>query len=111
MLYADLGFTCSPTVLLRWASAGTAFPILDAAGISLNGCALPWDLPDQPTGLHLGTQVVTRRGMAEAEMERIAEAIARVLLHGDPPDQVLRDLVTPLALDFQGVAYSLDASA
>lgn len=110
VLYADLGYTSSHTLLVRHPGARGAVVDLDAAGVSTNACALPWDLLDQATGLRLGTQVVTRRGMAEAEMERIAEAIARVLLHGDPPDQVLRDLVTPLALDFQGVAYSFDAS-
>lgn len=111
VLYAELGYTRSHTLLLRHPGAGGAVGDLDAAGISANACALPWDGEDQPSGLRLGTQVVTRRGMAEAEMEPIAEAIARVLLHGDPPERVQRQLVTPLALAFQGVAYSFDACA
>lgn len=75
-----------------------------------NPCALPWDRDDQVSRLRLGSQVVTRRGIKEEEMDRVAEAIARILLHGDNPERVHRDLVAPLALEFRQVAYSFDDS-
>jgi len=111
VLYGDLGYTGSHTLLVHHPDAAAAVGDLDAAGISTNACALPWDGDDQASGLRLGTQVVTRRGMSETGMERIAEAIARVLLHGDSPEQVNRELVRPLALEYCGVAYGFDASA
>jgi glycine hydroxymethyltransferase len=52
---------------------------LDRAGITTNANAVPLDprKPSDPSGLRLGTPAVTTRGMAEPEMERIAEWIAR----------------------------------
>ena len=108
VLYADHGYTSSHTILVRCNAADIAFRTLDLAGITANPCALPWDKDDQVSGLRLGSQVVTRRGMKEEEMDRIAEAIARILLHGDNPEHVHRELVAPLALEFRQVAYSFD---
>lgn len=110
VLYAELGYSRSHTVLVRQANASAAVRRFDQAGISLNACALPWDQDDQPSGLRLGTQVLTRRGMGEPQMERVATAIARLLLHGDAPERVRRELVRPLALEFQQVAFCFDAS-
>ncbi|MEB3166255.1 MAG: aminotransferase class I/II-fold pyridoxal phosphate-dependent enzyme [Cyanobacteriota bacterium] len=108
VLYAHLGYTRSHTILVRCAAADVAFQTLDGAGLSLNACALPWDHGDQLSGLRLGTQVVTRRGMKEAQMDAIAEAVAQVLVHGQAPEVVHRTLVEPLAREFQEVAYSFD---
>ncbi|MEO5657796.1 MAG: ribose 5-phosphate isomerase B [Nitrospiria bacterium] len=60
---------------------------LDAAGITLNKNAVPFD--DKPpavtSGMRIGTPSVTTRGMGTAEMERIAGLIDRVLIkRGDP---------------------------
>ena len=108
VLYVDHGYTSSHTILVRCNAADIAFRTLDLAGITANPCALPWDKDDQVSGLRLGSQVVTRRGMKEEEMDRIAEAIARILLHGDNPEQVHHELVAPLAMEFKKVAYSFD---
>lgn len=110
VLYAEHGYTRSHTILMRCEAADIAFRTLDGAGITVNPCALPWDQDDQVSGLRLGTQVVTRRGMKEVEMDRIAEAIARVLLHGDTPHSVHDNLIAPLAQEFRHVAYSFDHS-
>lgn len=110
VLYADHGYTRSHTILVRCNAADIAFRTLDRAGITVNPCALPWDEDIQMGGLRLGTQVVTRRGMKEEEMDRIAEAIARVLLHGDTPQSVHHCLVAPLAQEFRNAAYSFDDS-
>lgn len=109
-LYGDLGYSESHTVLVEFARAGTAVSLLDNAGISVNGCALPWDEGSAITGLRVGTQVVTRRGMREPEMALIAEAAARVLVRGEDPHVVRHDLVAPLSRKFDGVAFSFDQS-
>jgi glycine hydroxymethyltransferase len=60
---------------------------LDAAGITLNKNAVPFD--DKPpavtSGIRIGTPSVTTRGMGAAEMEQIAAMIDRVLTNGSDP--------------------------
>ncbi|MCE2515480.1 MAG: serine hydroxymethyltransferase [Acidobacteria bacterium] len=54
---------------------------LGRAGITVNKNAIPFD--EQPpmvaSGIRLGTPALTTRGMAEAEMDTVAELIGRVL--------------------------------
>ena len=54
---------------------------LGRAGITVNKNAIPFD--EQPpmvaSGIRLGTPALTTRGMADAEMETVAELIGRVL--------------------------------
>lgn len=55
--------------------------VLDSVHITVNRNMIPFD-PEKPfvtSGIRLGTPAVTTRGMAEAEMERIADLIARTL--------------------------------
>ncbi len=58
---------------------------LDHAGITVNKNAIPFDQnpPMVASGIRLGTPAVTTRGMGEAEMDLIAEYIARVLAAPD----------------------------
>jgi glycine hydroxymethyltransferase len=108
VLYGEHGFSDSHTVLAEHSSPDTAVSLLDRAGLLCNGCELPWDGPGRATGLRLGTQAVTRRGMQEAEMQTIAKAMARILLHGDDPDQVSYTLIRPLSEQFKHTAFSFD---
>jgi glycine hydroxymethyltransferase len=54
---------------------------LDRALITTNKNAVPWDdkSPLVTSGIRLGTPALTTRGMGEAEMERVAELIDRVI--------------------------------
>src|ERR1051326_4280893 len=54
---------------------------LGKAGITVNKNAIPFDQnpPMVASGIRVGTPAITSRGMREAEMDRIAEFIARVL--------------------------------
>ena len=56
---------------------------LDVAGIYANKNTVPGEKgsPVYPSGLRLGTPLVTTRGMEEAEMKQIAAWIARVSAH------------------------------
>jgi glycine hydroxymethyltransferase len=55
--------------------------LLEDAGITVNKNMIPFDKekPFVTSGVRLGTAAVTTRGMGEAEMERIAEIIDKVL--------------------------------
>ncbi|MCP5071218.1 MAG: serine hydroxymethyltransferase, partial [bacterium] len=67
--------------------------VLDAAGITTNKNMVPFD-PRKPfvtSGVRVGTPALTTRGMAEAEMEAVADMLARVL--DNPEDAAVRDEV------------------
>jgi glycine hydroxymethyltransferase len=58
----------------------TASRILDLAGIVLNRNTIPGDRGARsPSGIRLGTPWVTQRGFGAAEIQRLAEIMARVL--------------------------------
>lgn len=57
--------------------------------------------------IRVGTCEVTRRGMKEDEMLRIAELIKRVLVDGEKPENVKKDVAKILA-EFQNIEYCFD---
>ncbi|GBC97462.1 Serine hydroxymethyltransferase [bacterium HR16] len=67
--------------------------VLDSVHITVNRNMIPFD-PEKPfvtSGIRLGTPAVTTRGMAEPEMERIADLIARTL--ESPEDEARLDAI------------------
>ena len=68
----------------------------DAAGITLNKNAIPFD-PQKPniaSGIRVGTPCVTTQGMGEDEMRVVADLIARAVVDGDadPEHAVSREV-------------------
>ncbi len=68
-------------VFSRGITGKVAETALNAAGITVNKNAIPFDQnpPMVASGIRLGTPAVTTRGMREDEMDVIGELIARVL--------------------------------
>ncbi|MCK5680089.1 ribose 5-phosphate isomerase B [bacterium] len=64
---------------------------LDAAGITINKNGIPFDprTPTDPSGIRIGTPIVSTRGMREAEMEIVADCFDNVLNH--PEDSAIID--------------------
>lgn len=72
---------------------------LEEAGIVLNANTIPYDpsTPFNPSGLRLGTPILTTRGMKEEEMKQVGEWIAKVV--ANPEDAMLKESVRKKALE------------
>ena len=92
VLAADLGFTASHTIAVRVDREGGGERVaktLAAAGVITNKNLLPGDTsPKHPGGIRLGTPEVTRLGMKEREMGRIAELFDGLLHRNRSPDVI-----------------------
>ncbi|MDA8790481.1 serine hydroxymethyltransferase [Candidatus Poseidoniaceae archaeon] len=110
VLAESRGYTASHQVLTRHGSkdsgAGAkAARLLEDAGIITNMNMLPGDTKAMtPSGLRLGVQELTRVGMGLREMEEVAKLYARVLINGEDPMMVKRD-VNALKADHQTIRY------
>ncbi|MET1125015.1 MAG: serine hydroxymethyltransferase [Archaeoglobaceae archaeon] len=81
---------------------------LEEAGIILNKNLLPWDKTSDaanPSGIRIGVQEVTRLGMKENEMARIAEFINDVL-RGRRSVREVREEVREFKREFNTVKYT-----
>ena len=113
VLAEERGFTASHQILTRHggqdSGAGAkAAQLLEDAGIITNMNMLPGDTKAlTPSGLRLGVQELTRVGMGVDEMDVVASLYARVLLKGEDPSSVKRD-VQALKAEHQTVHYCFD---
>ncbi len=111
----NLGYTRSHQVLVdvrKWGRGAKNAQKLEEAGIILNKNLLPWDKPEDvnnPSGLRIGVQEVTRWGMGKSEMDEIARFIADVVLGRRDPASVRRS-VEEFRSQFTNVHYALDES-
>jgi glycine hydroxymethyltransferase len=73
--------------------------VADTVGITLNRNSIPFDEASKfnPSGVRIGTPLVTTRGMREAEMVEIADCIADLIERIDDP--AVRDSVHERALE------------
>jgi glycine hydroxymethyltransferase len=113
VLGAHKGFTRTHQVIAvvkRWGGGLDVAHRLADANVITNKNLVPGDRPedwDRPSGLRIGTTEVTRLGMREPEMERIADLIAAVLVTGRSPEAV-RPEVVALRSKFQTVGYCFE---
>lgn len=83
---------------------------LAKANLITNKNLVPGDKPedwDRPSGLRMGTIEVTRLGLHEADMVTIADFIHRVLVQGEAPEAVAKD-VEDFRLPRQTLYYNFD---
>ncbi|MFC1616158.1 serine hydroxymethyltransferase [Patescibacteria group bacterium] len=77
---------------------------LDEVGITLNKNTIPGEprSPFDPSGIRLGTPAITTRGMKEAEMEKIADWIDRVIsdINNTELLLIIKKEVKGMCLDF-----------
>lgn len=108
VLCEDLGFTESHQLAMDVSKLGSASVFakrLEANNVILNKNLLPWDdvdNSDNPSGIRIGTQEVTRRGMKESEMSEIAEYIKKVVM--DEKD--VKDDVSEFMNQYVNVHYA-----
>ena len=72
--------------------------LLDSVNITCNKNTVPND-PKSPfvtSGVRLGTPAVTSRGMNQADMDQIAEAIAMMIKEGEAATERAREIVKSL---------------
>jgi glycine hydroxymethyltransferase len=113
ILGAHKGYTRTQQVIadVRQFGGGIAVAqLLAQANIITNKNLIPTDRPedwDRPSGLRMGTIEVTRLGMREADMETIADFMARILIEKETPAQVVEDVIE-FRQPYQKLYYCFD---
>lgn len=113
VLAAERGFTRSHQVIANVRAFGGGLDVahrLATANLITNKNLIPGDTPadwDRPSGLRMGTIEVTRLGLMEADMATIADFMARVLVKGEDPASVQKD-VEAFRLPLQDFYYNFD---
>ncbi len=104
------GFTRSHQVLIDVREYGGGKKVvedMERANLIASKQMLPWDdNPDNPSGIRLGTQEITRLGMKEGEMDQIGEFIKQVI-DGKDPKGVKKE-VEELKAGFNTVQYCFE---
>ena len=113
ILGAHKGYTTTHQVIADVRQFGGGLQVaqqLARANIITNKNLIPADRPedwDRPGGLRIGTIEITRLGMHEAEMETIADFIARVLIEQVAPE-AMRDEVVAFRQSYQMLYYCFE---
>jgi len=100
VLCPNLGFTRSHQIIVNVRKFGGGKFVaekLEECNIICNKMALPTDTPQDatknPSGIRLGSQELTRWGMKENEMKKVAEFFMRVLISREDTETVRRDVI------------------
>ena len=113
VLGAHKGYTTTHQVIADVRRFGGGLEVaqrLARANIITNKNLIPADKTGDwhhPSGLRLGTTEVTRLGMHEAEMETIADFMARLLVEQAAPEDVVDDVVA-FRQPYQTLYYCFD---
>ncbi|MFO8110231.1 MAG: serine hydroxymethyltransferase [Thermoplasmata archaeon] len=104
------GFTESHTIAMdvrEYGGGETSVEEMEEANLIANKNLMPWDDVDsaqEPSGIRLGSQELTRLGMKESHMDEVADFMKRVIIDGEDPKAVKKD-VEEFRKDFQGIHY------
>lgn len=104
------GFTESHTLVANTKNQGGGKKVaetLEKCGIILNKNMLPEDdskKSQNPSGIRIGTQEVTRIGMGKSEMKAIAELIYRSVVKNEDPERI-KEEVREIKRQFDTVRY------
>ncbi len=106
------GFTESHQVVVHVEKLGggkNVAELCEEANIILNKNFLPTDkispaVMDNPGGIRIGTQEMTRYGMGKKEMKQIAQLLKRLVIDKEPADKVKTEIIA-LRANFQKVGY------
>lgn len=108
VLAENMGFTKSHAIAVdvsKYGGGKKCAKLLEDANIICNKNMLPTDTSSvNPSGLRLGSQEMTRLGMKEEQMDIVAELITRVVVNGEDPAVVKKD-VKALKDNFNTVHY------
>ena len=112
VLGKEKGFTESHQVVVNVENQGKGDVVakrLEEVNIILNKNIISGDSanPDKPKGIRLGVQEMTRYGMKEKEMKKIAWLIKRVIVDGEDIE-VIGSEVVEFRKDFQEVKFCLE---
>lgn len=108
VLCEDLGYTESHQVAMDVSDVKRATILakdLQANNVILNKNLIPGDNvnnSDDPSGIRIGTQEITRRGMKESEMGEVANFIKRVAMD----DADIKDEVTEFMSQYRTIHYA-----
>ena len=83
---------------------------LEQANIIVNKNLLPGDVvsaTNEPSGIRIGLQELTRIGMGASEMAAIADMFKRIALDHESPESVKSDVIE-LKKGYQKVCYCFD---
>jgi glycine hydroxymethyltransferase len=101
----DFGYTASHQIAVNVSSYGSGVAVaqrLEANDIIVNYNMLPWDAdPRNPSGLRLGVQEMTRYGMQEADIQRLASLVSDAI-----KGRQVRDQVHALRAEFCALQYT-----
>jgi glycine hydroxymethyltransferase len=111
VLAKENGFTQSHQVILNVKNFGGGKFIaenLEKANIIVNKMALPFDKDidtiQNPSGIRIGLQELTRIGMKEREMKKVANFLKRVILDKENPEKIKREVIN-FRKKFQKIKY------
>lgn len=113
VLGSHKGYTATQQVIADVRQFGSGLAVaqrLARANIIANKNLIPNDRPedwDRPSGLRMGTIEVTRLGMGEAEMEAIADFMARILVEQEAPETVGEEVIE-FRQPYQTLYYCFD---
>ncbi|HIQ49703.1 MAG TPA: serine hydroxymethyltransferase [Nanoarchaeota archaeon] len=112
VLCEEYGFTNSHQILVDVKNLGGGKIVaekLEKANIITNKIALPWDkdkdATQNPSGIRIGVQELTRWGMTQSEMKEIAEFFKKVLIDNQDPSKVKQEVIE-FRKNFQEIKYA-----